>query len=43
MKKTYVDPELFVMVLKTDDVITTSPIQPMDAGDGDKDFLNFAF
>lgn len=43
MKKSYIYPEISVMTFKTDDVITTSPIGIIESGDGDLDYLEFAF
>lgn len=41
MKKTYLTPDLFVMPLHTEDVITNSPINVVESGDGDIDYLEF--
>ncbi len=41
MKKAYINPDLVLLVFHTDDVITASPINIVDNGDGDFDHLDF--
>ena len=44
MKKTYINPELFVTAINSKDVITFSPIEVTKntIGDGDQDFIDFS-
>ncbi len=41
MKKIYDTPEMLVMILQSEDVITNSPISLLDEGNGDLDFFEF--
>ena len=44
MKKTYINPELFVTAINSKDIITFSPneVTKNTIGDGDQDYLDFS-